>query len=373
MCIRNVLTINTKIYSVKDLLYSVSYNLIQICFVFVNCLQEIMERGLSEEENLETIFSVIEIATSMLGLAIFLANFSLTVFICKLLVLNNAAKNKQGILIHTAFVSINDTLCGFCLIVLGFIQVKSQLTVYLCVYVIVACITLQVVSEGNITCVCIMRYISVRNIRMRSGKIQTYFTRVLIVFNIAIGLLSMISFVSLATARNISDATSKLCSLTSTTEEESVFTFSAYLGLGIIFTLTADIVSFMTIKKLKTEVNNAIQPWSSNTNYNSGTASQQDETVRKSTKLRQQKATITICLILLFINLSFVPRLSLYVLVYMGIHLDHVDRRVLFLAFLLNSLVNPIIIATRVEEIRSSVRYAFRNLSSKLTALFSTT
>lgn len=330
-----------------------------------------MKSIFSEEDNLDLIFSAIEITTVVLGFAIFLANFTLVVFMCKHFILNNATMDKQGFLVQTAFISVNDTLCGLVLFVIGFIQVKSQVTAYLCVYVTMASITLQLVSQGNLACICIQRYICVRNIRMQSRKVQTYFTRILMAVNITVGLLSMISFVSMTRVKDIANITSELCALTPSTEKENALTFSAYFVFGMIFTLISDIMSFWAIKKLKTEVNNAIQPSSSNTNSFRISSGQHSEIVRNSTKLRQRKATITICLILLFINLSFVPSLLSFIAVYMGIIIDYVFRRILLLSFFINSLVNPIIIVTRIEEMRLSIRQALRNVFRKFTSLFS--
>jgi len=96
---------------------------------------------------------------------------------------------------------------------------------------------------------------------------------------------------------------------------ETTVTRKGFLGVELVSTIVADIFSLMTIKKLQVKVSNIIQPESQNNTCSTFTSTTAG-TIRHSTKLRQRKATVTLSLILLFINLSISPTIIVYVLIY---------------------------------------------------------
>ena len=116
------------------------------------------------------LLSVATSLTTILGLAIFLENIGLIIIIVKLC-MKQDVKDTNDIIIQTLFVCTNDMLSGFTLFVLSFIRVTDKDTAHFCAYTILLSLSLQIMSQSNITCICVQRYIGARNIRkLTSGR-----------------------------------------------------------------------------------------------------------------------------------------------------------------------------------------------------------
>jgi len=65
-------------------------------------------------------------------------------------------------------------ISGFTLIVLSFIRVTDEDTAHVCVYTIILSLSLQIMSQANIACICVQRYIGAKNIRKLKSERQRY-------------------------------------------------------------------------------------------------------------------------------------------------------------------------------------------------------
>lgn len=307
----------------------------------------------------------IELMTYILGFTIFAINLVTLFFYGRLFRGTSRSRDKRGIIIQMTFVSFIDMLSGFVLFMIGLTSVSSTFTAYLCAYVIYTGMVLQTVSQGNITCIFAQRYISARNIRKLSTNKQALQTKILTAVNIVIGGLSLLCHSLTSRVKDISEITFRLCSLSSILRREAAQTSAAFFVLGVVFTIVADILCCMTILRLRSEVNVVVQP-SVTTVEIATEPSQENESLRISMKKTQQKALMTLFLILVFVNLSVLPTIIVYSLIFSGVYLSLEVRRIFLISFFFNSLINPIILVFRTEEIRASIRKGLRCLFAPL-------
>lgn len=306
-------------------------------------------------------YSIVAALTVALGLATFVFNFLLLCIIIKLL----NKSDKYGIIIHTFFVCLNDTLCGLLLFLAGVWRVHDLTTAYTCAYLILSSFALQIVSQANITCVCVQRYVFARYIRKTYTKWKSVLTKSLVFVNALIGGFSLVFYFSKAHIDNVPKASTrcKLAALMST--DMSVLLVNFFLGL--VFTITANIFCLLTISTLKTELHGTTQAVTlARNNKISVSSSQLAESVKQSMRDCQQRATFTMLLIVLLFNISFLPTVVGSIVNFSGVHIPHVLKRPVLLTLFVNSVVNPIIIMTRTKDIRSYMKDLYVKIKVRL-------
>lgn len=306
-------------------------------------------------------YSIVAALTVALGLATFVSNFLLLCIIIRLL----NRSDKYGIIIHTFFVCLNDTLCGLLLFLAGVWRVQDLATAYTCAYLILSSFALQIVSQANITCVCVQRYVFARHIRKTYTKWKSVHMKTLVFVNALIGGGSLVFYFSKAHIDNVPKASirCKLAAVMSTDMSVLLVNFI----LGLVFTITANIFCLLTISTLKTELHGTTQSITiARNNKVSVSSSQLDESVQQSMRICQQRATVTMLLIVLFFNISFLPTVIGNIVGLSGVHIPYVLRRPVLLALFVNSIVNPIIIVTRIKDIRSSIKDVYVNVKARL-------
>ena len=305
------------------------------------------------------LLSVTTSLTQIFGLAIFLENIGLITIIVKLC-LKQDVKDTNDIIIHTLFVCANDMLSGFTMFVLSFISVTDEDTAHFCVYTLILSLSLQIMSHANITCICVHRYIGARNIRKLTSGRQRYRTLSLMLVNVLIGGGAFVSSIaqwykSVKPSYTIND----LCSFGTVLKNTSQSISIVFYNIGILLTISSNVLCFLTIRKLRTEINIVVQPNTTSSTVTKSTSystnTNPSDSVRAMVRLRQQKAIFTLLFILVLSNLSIVPSMFGYTMSLLGWKMTVLDRRVLYLATFLNSLINPIIIASRVPHIRQEI------------------
>lgn len=318
------------------------------------------DSGSIPEDSAEIIIARI---TSTFGGVTFLANTYILICIIKLLAGVDSKKDKYGIIIHTFFVCINDTVSGLALFLTGMTRVYGKTTAYMCAYLVFTCFSLQIVSQGNLTCICAQRYVLTRKIRNNNVNQRAFYKKTLIVVNVFIGLVSLVVYI-LGTEVDTSYVPTNgvYCRLSSVMNGgNSAIIGSMNFALGAVFIIVSDILCMLTILGLKARVAPARAPTTneggSSENINSNVTSE----VQNSTKIRQDKAIFTLLLIVIFFNLSAFPITIGYIVIFLRVEMPWILRRFLLIALFFNSLANPFIIATRVQEIRLLIVNSLRN------------
>lgn len=305
----------------------------------------------TSETPTEVSFDLLQIVFTTVGSGIFLMNLFIFVILVKLFAGSKGNRDKYGIVTHTMFVCFNDTASGFILLLLGIVSVKDDFTAHVCAYTIFISLVFQLISYGNITCICAQRYIAARNIRKLTSNRPSHHTKILLGVNVFLGLLSFVSFVAIAATAKSAESRSPECTLAAIVSGNIAYPISAYYTLGIVFLVLANFFCVMTIFKLKVVVNQAIQP---DNMANSSSGSTEND-LPASTRAVQQNAIITILVIVIFFNISVVPGFVGLSITYTGKYISLTVRRVFMSSVFVNSLFNPIIIATRVNGVRSTI------------------
>lgn len=298
---------------------------------------------------------VINTSTALLGTTILVANLFILLLIARLvLTTQGRIDNNNCFLTHLLSVTINDTLCGVMLFVMALISVYDVVTSYFCAYTLFCALALQTASQGNIICVSAQRYVFSRNISQSSLTWQMFHTKTLLIVNIVVAVGTFLTYI---TGAHVQTDTHKdtHCFLGNVLDQNVANLIRIYFIVGMVFTLFSDILCFLTIRKLKAGVSCGIQPEGSTDNRTGNSQLSQRELLRQTTKARQKRAIITIVLILGFFNLSVLPSFLGFVLTSVGSFNDQNSKRVLMMSMFTNSLINPVIIATRVKDIRTSI------------------
>lgn len=308
------------------------------------------------------LYRAAEVLTIILGSIMVLENSVLLAVIVRLIVKLRLKKENNDVLHHMLFVITNDTISAFVIMILGLIRVTGDVSAFFCAYTLLLSMSLQIMTQGNVTCICVQRYIGARNIRKLSTGKQMFRNLTLAGVDIMIGGISLTaSFVRSTVSSD--RVVSEFCSFQSVLGYESQAIGSIFYVIGVMFLVSADVFCISTIRKLKTEIN-AVVPSETVSTATSSTSS----SAQTSVKLRQQKAVITMFLILAIANVSVIPTVVVYSLVFTGFRINSLNARILYLSLFLNALLNPIIIGTRVNDIRKQfkdcygiVRKCFRN------------
>lgn len=127
---------------------------------------------------------------------------------------------------------------------------------------------------------------------------------------------------------------------------------------GITFVIIADILCLLTIIRLRKEIKTAIHPISPCTEMTVGSTvrrEQIEDNVQKTVTIRQKKAFYTLMLIVVFFNLTVLPFIAGFGVMFFGVKLPGLLPSFFHLVLFANSIVNPFIIATRTEDIRKTI------------------
>lgn len=305
-----------------------------------------------------------EVVIGSFGLLIFSLNLIILVIISKLV-----SNDKHGIIVQFLFVTTNDVLCGLVLFVKSFVRLSSQTMVNLCVYIILISLALQIVSQGNIVCICAQRYFYIRNLRKITtpSSIQT---KVLIAVNVIIGVVSLTVFIINSQIKDVAEIPSRFCILTPILRDNVVYVTPATFVLGITFILVSNVICVKTILALRQQVNIAVlskatEITSVKVPNNSG---QTDERTTAAMRSRQQRAIKTLLLIVICFDLSSIPNIVTFILIFLGQPFSNTARAYVYASYFLNSIANPIIIAKRTEDVRNSLLVLFVCIKTKLFA-----
>ena len=320
-------------------------------------------RVLPDIEDTSVMFTI----TAISGLVIFVVNVTVLIFISKLLIKLDPGKEQFGVITHMFYICANDTLSSMVLIWIGFGRVTGNGSARLCVYIILLSSTLQTMSQSTITCICALRYYIAKNVRKIGPSRHSLFTVVLLVVNVTVGILSMTSMSVSLEMKEIPDGTNIACKYVALVTSKSTFvTAGINTVIGSIITIVADVLCFMTVHRLKREINQVHSESTSTTMECANTIG----TARHSVKNYQQNAIFTVFLILLLFNISALPFLVVRSLVFAGIHVSTWIQRITHLCLFLNSFFNPIIIAKRVPEINKLYRQVIQTFKHRIPSCF---
>lgn len=325
----------------------------------------------SDIVSIETMFSL-EITTVLVGFLILVINGAIVAVLAKLLfeLKSRTNKEKHSIHIHTLFVCVNDMLAGLVLGTLGFLRVKEHIRANICVYTAFASFAFQLVSQGNITCICFQRYSVLKNITNTLNGQRFVQTKLLLSVNIGIGVLAFLSFVLFSPVKDPPYSDNGFCNVTDLINGDAAMTLVFFFIFGLIFTIISDVFCIISVCKLRTDIKVAVQ--TSHISAMSGTHSSghsalvMDTDVHNRLKVRQRKATITVCLIAFFFNLAIFPIICSFILNYTGSSSNILQRRIIHISTFLNSLINPFIVAFRVENIAMAFRKMFNKIRNAL-------
>lgn len=310
------------------------------------------QASMTEEHDNYSIFAA---ASAVLGGFIFVFNFSIFYFIAKVALTGNRT-DKNDFIVHILFVSINDTLCGLVVFLIGLVRIQDKTSAYMCAVFIFLSLSLQIVSQGNIACICVQRYVTSKYIRNTQAKWQSIHTKILIIVNLFIGMLSFSLSMFLADFDAI-PISSMTCKLKSVMTEEVGKHITVNVSLGIVITLIADIFCVLTCCQLKTHMQ-TVGSSNSQTQASASVATETDTDghAHHSLRARHRRALWTIFLIVTFFNLSVLPICVGFILVLLKVEVSEIIRRSLILSLFINSSINPVIIATRTHAIKVSIK-----------------
>lgn len=307
---------------------------------------------------------IVNTCTGVLGSIIFFANFAIMSLIIYLMVRRPGRKEGFSFLVHLLSVSVNDTLCGLMVCTMAVITVDGEGIAKFCVYVLFLALTLQSASQGNICCVSAQRYVFSRNIRQNALTWRMFHTKTLLIVNVFV---AFGTFVSYAVGGKVETDFygDGQCYFSNVLDQDVGTLIRMYFMLGISFTFVSDVLCFLTIWKLRSNRGGTVRPDTSISTGNTGSSnSSQNSLVSNTTKGRQRKAVVTIMLILGFFNMSVLPSFIGFMLKNAGVVYGTNTKRVLVMSMFINSLINPVIIATRVNDIRSLICGFFTNVIS---------
>jgi len=137
-------------------------------------------------------FLMIAVSTALFVGIIFLVNVCILFVIVKMLNSQQTYNDKFGFLIHIFFLSIIDTCCGLTLFLIGIVNVDGQISVHVCAFTIFTSFTFQVISQGNIACVCIQRFIITKHVQNVEIKWKSSCTKTLFVVISLLGIITQL-------------------------------------------------------------------------------------------------------------------------------------------------------------------------------------
>lgn len=134
--------------------------------------------------------------TSAFGCVVFVMNACLLSFVIEFLRSGYLKGDTYGIIIQSLFVCINDTLSGLSLFLVGLVEIDSYRKAFICANLVFLCFTSHIVSMGNITCICALRFILSGSLCKTKINWSSTYIKSLLVVNIIIGAGSFVSFLA---------------------------------------------------------------------------------------------------------------------------------------------------------------------------------
>ena len=308
-------------------------------------------------------------ASAVFGFIVFLLNFLVLVYLLRLVVQAIQKGDNTSLLVHLISVCINDTITGFSIFLVSVMYVENTFSIHVCAYSIFCTLALQNASQGNIVCISLQRYICARNIRKHRIAHQRFYTKTLLTVNSLVAIASLCYCILLLTIRE-NVLFDNACNYSNVANGNSLLVVSVFFAIGIPFTVVSDILCLMAVNKLRTKVTCELETTTSS--YPTETPTNTEHVrLRTNNTLWQQKAMVTIILILVSFNVSFLPSLIGFIIKLADVALVGNASRLMYTSLSLNSLLNPFIIAWRTHSMRSLIKHDVATLvttcCSKLT------
>lgn len=298
---------------------------------------------------------------SVYGLITFLLNVLILIYITRLFGSSFDKRDTRSFFIQLLSISVNDTLTGLSLFTIAVIHVEGPASIRVCAYSIFFVLTLQNASQGSITCVSVHRYMNARNIRRLTSSWQSIYTKTLIGVSLIIALGTFSVYLGRAKIREV--ALHPYCDYEGTISGGHIPEFRIFFVIGIVFAIATDVLTILTLIKLRSKVKVEFESGEANPQTSRSQTSQQtsttfdEENTRKRTIMaRQKKASVTLFLILISFNIAFLPSILSFLAAVAGIPIPEAVLTVMFYSITFNSLFNPIIIASRTQDIRNRIR-----------------
>ena len=303
----------------------------------------------------------VKIVTAIFGFIVLLINLIVLVYLLRILVTTMKKKDNCNLLIHLISVAVNDTLCGVTVFLIAVIYVNNQLSIYVCAYTMFFTLAFQNASQGNITCISVQRYVCSRNVHTLGQSWQTTYTKCMLTVNIIIAFVSLGYCLSQLNIRKTVRFDNG-CNYYNISDGNILSVITAFFVVGIPFTVLSDILCFLTMHRLRARVRTTIEPIPSS-NTTDTVQTEEGDLVRTNYNVWQQKAIMTISLIIVSFNFSFLPSVLTLILKVSGVYISADTQRVVFMSLSMNSLFNPFIIASRTNTMRSLIRRDVQKLS----------
>lgn len=295
-----------------------------------------------------------KVGTAVFGVVTCISNFILLIYIFRLIELSIKRRDSHSLFIHFFSICINDALCGVAVFVIAVMYVEGAVSTHICAYTIFFSIALQNVSQGNIACISLQRYVSARNIHTTLRTWQSNYTKTLVVVNIVVAVVSFIVHIFEATVR-MRPLYNSYCNLHNIVEEDVLVVVKCFYVLGIPFTCVSNILCILTVLRLRTRT--SIVPDSQDS---STVVSHSMEQAR----VQKRQAITTIVLILVVLNISFLPSVITLFWKLAGKFLSADVQRIVFMTMSINSLFNPFIILCRTQSIKDMIKHDLGTLYS---------
>mgnify|MGYP000005863851 FL=1 len=302
----------------------------------------------------------LKVTTSIFGGIIFTANLCIIYFLMKLFLSQQSYKDKYGFFIHLTFVLINDTLCGLTLFLVGIISVEDISSARMCAILLFLSFSLQLVSQINIACVCIQRFMLSKSIASTHGQWKSVYTKILFVANVEIGIMAFVIYLTRVDVL-YNEYTIGSCFWSRVADPSAGHIALISFFIGMTFTFIGDVLCAFIFWRLRKRVHASID---SEVNTAGTTVeSNSNNTIQLSTRRRQQRAMVTLLLVVVFFNLSLLPYLTGFIVgIVFKVPLPNIVFRIMFLTLFTNSVANPLIIVTRIGEVRSSINTTARRI-----------
>lgn len=298
--------------------------------------------------------------SAVFGSVILIVNSILFISLYKLL-FDRTKKEVSDFYIQLLSVCINDTFAGLALLLFGTITVTGVQTAYVCAYACMFGLILQLMSQGNMLCICIQRFIQTKMIRQVNIGSNKTRVAILTTVNVLLGLLSIllcilkVKVISPKIGSTIPCAIYNVVGLKPASELVSIFYVT-----GFVMTILANIYCVMTIFKLRKELNTVSNQTSTFHREH------QDSVALAAIKSKQRKSVMTIFMILLFFDVSILPNAVVFTIVSAGATNVYFNPKLLFLVLFSNSFCHPLITVTRNKSVRMAAKHFFKQLKTKL-------
>lgn len=307
-----------------------------------------------------TFSTTTDVLVLVFSVCIIVANAVVSMVVVRIILILHKRRHRDvDIMINLFFICLNDVLCGLALLFYTAIQLDGTITGPLCAYTVTLCISLLITSHGNILSVCIQRLSVARNIYRTRQDQQNFRSLTLLVVNIFCGISSFILTLFRAKIYSLKSAPHSVCDFMTVFGPSAKIINMVFYSYQLTTTIAADVVCLTTIVKLWLILSKVTVSPSATSTQEGNTNSQQSSQARASIKIKQQKAIITLLILLVFFNVSILPTIGVSTLRFLGIENKVVPPRVIFLFSFVNSLINPIIIMTRMKNVRTETKLIF--------------